>query len=155
MPARPRVLAAAALIALAAPAAAQDAPGGLLPVPSQTIAKGTVVSAAMLTERHFYYDPSRPLSVMTDPAGAVGREAKRTLPAGRPIPLNAFREARLVTRGRLTEALFRTGSLTITASVLPQADGGVGDLVPFRNLDSGRTMSGVVTMDGTIEVSAP
>lgn len=151
-----RLLAAAlAAVAFAAPAAAQDAPGGLLPVPAVTIARGAVVTASMLTEKQFYFDPDRPLAVMVDPTAAIGREARRTLAAGKPIPLNAFREARLVVRGKLTEARFRTGNLTISATVLPQGDGGAGDLVQFRNLDSGRTMAGVVAMDGTIEVSAP
>jgi flagella basal body P-ring formation protein FlgA len=154
MPGARRIL-ALALAVLAGPAAAQDASGGLLPVPAQTISRGTVVDRSMLTEKHFYYDPNRPLAVMTDPSGAIGREARRTLAAGKPIPLNAFREARLVVRGKPTEALFRMGNLTITATVVPQNDGGAGDLVQFRNLDSGRVMAGVVGMDGTIEVSAP
>jgi flagellar basal body P-ring formation protein FlgA len=150
-----RTLASAALaVVLAAPAAlAGDAEGGLLPVPAQPIARGEIVTAAMLTEKHFYYDPARPLDVMTDASDAVGMEARRALPAGKPIPLDAFRPARLVTRGTPTEARFTVGNLSITASVLPQADGGAGDLVPFRNLDSGRTAAGVVAADGTIEVT--
>ncbi|WP_420392734.1 flagellar basal body P-ring formation chaperone FlgA [Acuticoccus sp.] len=157
----PRAAAATALAILAATLVGEARgaeganAGGLLPVPAFTIEQGEVVSADMLTERHFYFDPNRPLSVLTDPARAIGREARRTLPAGKPIPASAFRAAKLVHRGRPTEARFRMGTLTITATVLPQSDGGVGDLVRARNVDSDRTVSGIVAMDGAIEVSAP
>ncbi|RAI00946.1 flagella basal body P-ring formation protein FlgA [Acuticoccus sediminis] len=147
--------AALALALAAAPAAAVDQSGGLLPVPAETINRGDTVSADMLTERHFYYDPNRPLAVLTDPSRAIGREARRTLPAGKPIPLNAFQTSRVVFRGKPTQARFRMGNLTITTTVLPQADGGVGDIVQARNLDSNRMVSGIVGMDGAIEVSAP
>ena len=47
------------------------------------------------------------------------------------------------------------GKRTITATVLPTGDGGAGELVQARNLDTGRTITGIVGMDGAIEVSAP
>ena len=147
--------AALALALSALPAAAVDQSGGLLPVPAVTINRGDVVSAEMLTEKHFYFDPDRPLSVLRDPSDALGRQARRTLRAGKPIPLNAFQSAKLVFRGKPTEARFRMGNLTITTTVLPQADGGVGDIVQARNIDSNRLISGIVGMDGAIEVSAP
>ncbi len=147
--------AALALGLAAAPVAAADNSGGLLPVPAITINRGDVVAADMLTEKHFYYDPARPLSVLTDPSRVIGRQAKRTLRAGKPIPLNAFQNAKLVFRGTPTEARFRMGNLTITTTVLPQQDGAAGEIVRARNLDSNRIISGIVGTDGAIEVSAP
>jgi flagella basal body P-ring formation protein FlgA len=134
---------------------AEDAPGGLLPVPAATIERGERITAQMLTEKHFYFDPNRPLGVLTDPSAAIGRAAKRRLPEGKPIPANAFADVKLVLRGRPTEARFRVGGLTITATVLPLEDAGAGDLIQARNPDSGRTVSGIVGMDGVIEMSAP
>ncbi|MEM8855874.1 MAG: flagellar basal body P-ring formation chaperone FlgA [Pseudomonadota bacterium] len=145
----------AAMLATPNLAAANERSGGLLPVPAETIYAGQRVTAAMLAEKHFYFDPNRPLSVLRDPSKAVGKAARRTLRAGKPIPLNAFRAVTLVRRGKPTEARFRHGNLTITSTVLPQSDGSVGDLIQARNLDSGRTITGVVGMDGAIEVSAP
>ncbi|MEM9223579.1 MAG: flagellar basal body P-ring formation chaperone FlgA [Pseudomonadota bacterium] len=146
---------AVGLSLLSVPGGATDRSGGLLPVPVETIGRGEQITAAMLGEKHFYYDPNRPLSVITDPQAAVGKAARRTLPAGQPIPKSAFRAVKVIQRGKPTEARFRMGNLTITAMVLPTSDGGVGDLVQARNLDSGRTITGVVAMDGAIEVSAP
>ena len=125
------------------------------PVSSRWLSARWNVSPEMLTEKHFYFDPNRPLAVLTDPSLALGRQARRTLRAGKPIPLNAFQSAKLVFRGTPTEARFRMGNLTITTTVLPQDDGGAGDIVRARNLDSNRIISGVVGMDGAIEVSAP
>jgi flagella basal body P-ring formation protein FlgA len=140
--------------ALACGATAAEAPGGLLPVPAETIHRGERIKAGMLTEKHFYYDPDRPLSVLTDPADAVGKAARHTLVEGEPIPLRAVRTVRLVKRGKPTQARFSVGNLTITATVLPRDDGGEGDMVRARNLDSGRVISGIVAADGAIEVPA-
>lgn len=145
-------LAAASLIA--SPVAA-DMSGGLLPVPVDTIARGDTITAGRLTEKHFYYDRNRPLSVVTDPSRAIGKAARRTLVAGKPIPVDAVEPVRLVERGKPTEARFSVGGLTITALVLPQEDAGPGDLVRARNIDSGRMISGVVTEDGAIAVASP
>jgi len=142
-------------VAAIASAAAADQSGGLLPVPAETIAQGERITAEMLTEKHFFFDPDRPLSVIVDPSAAIGKAARRTLVEGQPIPRNAFRLIRLVHRGKPTEARFRMGNLTITATVLPMDDGSAGDLIRARNLDSGRTITGIVGMDGAIEVSAP
>ncbi|MEM7694963.1 MAG: flagellar basal body P-ring formation chaperone FlgA [Pseudomonadota bacterium] len=136
----------------AAPAMA-DPSGGLLPVPALQIERGQTIVAAMLSEKHFYYDPDRPLSVITDPRDALGKTARRRLSAGEPIPKNSFRRLELVRRGRPAEARFRAGTLTITATVMPLDDGGTGDLVRARNMDSGRTVTGLVARDGVIEMS--
>ncbi|MEM0908933.1 MAG: flagellar basal body P-ring formation chaperone FlgA [Pseudomonadota bacterium] len=149
------VLALATLLAPLDRGLAKDHSGGLLPVPARTIERGERITPEMLTEKHFYFDPTRPLSVITDPSAALGKAARRTLRAGKPIPANAFKTMRLVHRGKPTEARFRMGNLTITATVLPTDDGAAGDLVQARNLDSGRTITGIVGMDGAIEVSTP
>ncbi len=148
-------LAAALATGAAGEARAGDQSGGLLPVPVSTIDRGELITAGMLTEKHFYYDPDRPLSVITDPGVAIGKAARRTLVAGKPIPANAFTTHELVKRGKPTEARFQLGNLSITATVMPLSDGGIGDLVQARNMDSGRTITGLVSRDGAILVSTP
>jgi flagella basal body P-ring formation protein FlgA len=141
-------------VSLATGTALADMSGGLLPVPAEIIERGDTITQDTLTEKHFYFDPERPLTVITDPSRAIGKTARRTLVAGKPIPLNAVEPLRVVQRGRLTEARFTVGNLTITATVLPQADAAPGDLVRARNVDSGRIITGIVAQDGTIEVSS-
>ena len=132
---------------------ASDMSGGLLPVPAKTVSRGESITPEKLTEKHFYYDPDRPLSVLTDPREAVGRAARRTLIAGKPIPFDAIRDIVLVARGKPTRARFEIGGLTITTTVIPQVDAGPGAAVRARNPESGRMISGVVADDGTIEVA--
>lgn len=148
-------LAAALAVATAshAPAASADNSGGLLPVPVSAIARGELITEDKLTEKHFYFDPTRPLSVLTDPSHAVGKEARRHLPAGKPIPKNAFRTHELIKRGRVVKARYRVGNLTIATMVLPQQSGGIGDLIRARNIDSGREITGVIGPDGVLEVA--
>ncbi|MEM6848445.1 MAG: flagellar basal body P-ring formation chaperone FlgA [Pseudomonadota bacterium] len=148
-------LVAGLLMMGASKAKGEDRSGGLLPVPAELIERGTTITADMLTERHFYFDPERPLSVLTSPTPALGKAARVTLRAGKPIPKNAFRRVQLISRGRPAEAVFRLGGLTITAAVLPQDDGAAGDLVRARNMDSHRVIAGIVSATGKIEVSAP
>lgn len=148
-----RAVLLAALVLPAAAANAADRSGGLLPVPTLTIERGDRITADMLTEKHFYFDPARPLAVLRDPSEAVGKAARRTLHAGKPIPQSAFAPVKVIVRGRPVEARYKLGNLTISATVLAQDDGAVGDLVRARNLDSGRTITGLVTADGAIEVS--
>ena len=69
-PARRLMIAALSVVAgFMAGGAAADNSGGLLPVPSATIARGERITADMLSEKHFYFDPGRPLAVITSPDG--------------------------------------------------------------------------------------
>lgn len=141
-------------LSVPAPTAAQDNSGGLLPVPAVPISRGEEITEEKLTEKHFYFDPSRPLSVITDPSVAIGKAARRPLRAGKPIPKNAFRTYEVIQRGQITQARYKVGNLTIATMVLPQQSGGVGDLIRARNIDSGRIITGVVARDGVLEVAA-
>lgn len=140
-------------LAIATPAGGSERSGGLLPVPAQDIARGERITGDKLTEKHFYYDPSRPVAAVTDPARVIGKEARRHLRAGRPIPKNAFKASVLVKRGQPAIARFTRGNLTIDAAVLPQDSGGEGEMVRARNIDTGRIITGVVGSDGTIAVN--
>ena len=82
----------------------------------------------------------------------IGKVARRTLVAGKPIPNNGFVEPSLLTRGVTTEARFQSGGLTISALVMPLQNGALGAMVQARNIDSGQVITGVVQSDGTLLV---
>lgn len=148
--------AALALAALAAGAALGGAAATpiavVLPVPAATIYPGDQISEEMLTEKQFYVQAGKPHAFVEDPAPVIGKVARRTLVAGKPIPNNAFSEPNLLTRGVATEALFVAGGLTISALVVPLQHGALGAVVQARNVDSGQVISGIVQADGTILV---
>ena len=51
--------------------------------------------------------------------------------------------------------VFETGGLTITANAMALQNGGVGDVVTLRNVDSGTTIKGTVAADGTVRLGTP
>lgn len=147
---------AVAAVACLATAGSADAAQvqGMLPVPSVTIYPGDVIAAEMLTERPFYFDPNLPLAVIDSVAPILGKVARRTLIAGKPIPNNSFGDPTLITRGQPTEARFEAGTLIITATVMPLQSGALGSLIQARNLDSGQMIAGIVQSDGSLLVGS-
>lgn len=149
-----RSVAAAAALAAGISAAVAGQVQGMLPVPAVTIYPGDLVSAEMLTERPFYFDPDRPLAVLDAAQPILGKVARRTLVAGKPIPNNSFGDPTLITRGQPAEARFEAGNLTISATVMPLQSGALGSLVQARNLDSGQMIAGIVQADGSLLVGS-
>lgn len=151
-----RTLVRGALLALALAATAGAVQAGqiqgLLPVPAVTIYPGDQIGPEMLTEKPFYYDPDRPLAVVEDGTPLIGKVARRTLVAGKPIPNNSVGEPTLVSRGKPVEARFESGNLSISATVLPLQSGSLGGLVQARNIDSGQVITGIVQADGSLLV---
>jgi flagella basal body P-ring formation protein FlgA len=83
-----------------------------------------------------------------------GKEAKRTLAAGKPIPLNALKAPDVVKRGQLARAVYRTQGLEITTSLTPLEDAPAGAIVKARNPETGITVEALVAPGGELLVEA-
>jgi flagella basal body P-ring formation protein FlgA len=94
------------------------------------------------------------LAAVQDRSELAGKVAKRTLLPGYPIPLNSIREPDAVTAGVPVQVVFQSGVLLITAQASPLKSAQAGEVVSVRNLESGRTISGVVQQDGTVLVGS-
>ena len=57
-----------------------------------------------------------------------------------------------VEKGQIVSAVFRSGEVVITASVMALQSGGLADAVQVRNIDSGKVIVGSVQADGTVLV---
>lgn len=140
----------------AAPAqSAADAPPAMptgLPAPATTIFPGDLITDEMIVDSGLPSGMGEYAAVARDRSQVVGKVARRTLPTGKVIPLNALQDPKLVTRGVAVEAVFEEGGLNITALVMPLQDGSVGALIQARNVDSGKVISGIVAADGTLRV---
>ena len=99
-----------ALLGLAAGAVHAEetaAPGGLLPVPAITIERGATISQDMLTEKHFYFDPDRPLLGHHRPVARHRAQGGSSHARGRPadpaqrVPHGRARGARQAHRSAL------------------------------------------------------
>lgn len=142
-----------AFLALAAfacgPAHAQEL---LLPVPSVTIYPNEEIGEEHVGERAFIAATVTRGSVQEDRTQIVGKVAKRTLIKGQPVPVNALREPYLVLSGKPATVVFEDGALTITSQATALQSGSIGDQVALRNTESGLTIRGTVSRDGTVRV---
>jgi flagellar basal body P-ring formation protein FlgA len=146
---------AASLLALLANAQPLGAAELALPVPRVTIYPGDVISEDQLTDRAFIAHTVARATVHEAREGVVGKVARRTLLPGQPIPTNGIRDPYVVTQGKTALVVLEYGGLTITTSALALQNGGIGDEVSLRNVDSGTIIKGTVASDGTVRLGAP
>jgi flagella basal body P-ring formation protein FlgA len=141
------------IVALAVvPRTAAAADSERLPVPAVTIYPGDVINQAMLTLGDFAPGTAGQSAVVGSSEELVGKVARRTLLPGRLIVRNSVSEPTLVQKGSIVPAVYRTGVLMITTSVLALQSGALGDVIQARNIDSGKTIVGAVLADGSIGI---
>jgi flagellar basal body P-ring formation protein FlgA len=126
-----------------------------LPVPRAIVYPGDVISDEILVGRAFIAHTVARSTIYEVREALVGKVARRTLLPGQPIPVSAIRDPYLVTQGKTATVVFEHGGLVITTSALALQNGGVGDVVSLRNLDSGSVIKGIVASDGSIRLDAP
>lgn len=156
MKAMRRILQAAAValaagFAISTPAFAQ-ASGMALPVPTVTILQGDVLAEELVGEQRFTVTARQVQGFHTAREGVVGKVARRVLPAGHAIPINALREPWLFKEGDRVPILFSSGGLSIEATGIALEPGVVGKLISARNADTGLIVRGVVNTGGRVEV---
>ena len=126
-----------------------------LPVPRVTIYPGDVIGDEQLVERAFIAHTVARSTVHEAREALIGKVARRTLLPGQPIPVNGIRDPYVVTQGKTALVVFEAGGLTITANAMALQNGGIGDVVSLRNVDSGTIIKGTVASDGTVRMAAP
>jgi len=146
---RARGLALALAAGLASPAFAEDF---LAPTPKLVIYPGDVIVEEALTDAPLSGTlQNGPIALSHDQL--VGKMSRRTLLPGRPIPLAAIDNPRVVRSGGEVTLVYLDGPLTITTVGAALQDGGAGDLIKVRNADSGVTVVGRLRPDGSVLVS--
>jgi flagella basal body P-ring formation protein FlgA len=144
------VLAAAVMAPALALAANID-----LPVPRTTIYPGDVISADQIMDRAFIAHTVTRSSIFDKRDALIGKVARRTLLPGQPVPVNAIRDAYLVSQGKASIVVFESGGLSITMHAVALDNGVAGDIVKLRNPDSGVIIQGTVERDGSVRLGAP
>ena len=126
-----------------------------LPVPRAVIYPGETVTDELLVGRAFVaHTVARSTTIETREA-LVGKVARRTLLPGQPVATSAIRDPYLVTQGKTATVVFEHGGLIISMNALALQNGGLGDVVSLRNLDSGSVIRGTVASDGSIRLDVP
>ncbi|MBN7761909.1 flagellar basal body P-ring formation protein FlgA [Nitratireductor aquimarinus] len=123
-------------------------------VSTRVIYPGETISVDALNEVMLRRPPRGNTAVARMLEDIDGKVARRTLLPGRLIPISYVREAYLVETGSPVTVTFNEGALSISLRAVPLEHGAAGDMIRLRNIESGRTFTGVVLADGTVEVGA-
>ena len=126
-----------------------------LPVPRATIYPGDTIAEENVVERAFIAHTVARATVYEARQAVVGKVARRTLLQGQPIAIAGTREPYVVAQGSMAVAVFEVAGLTITTNAMALQNGGIGDVVTLRNVDSGTIIKGTVASDGTVRLGAP
>lgn len=145
-------LSAAICFALVTPAGAASIVKLEMPVPTVTIYPGDPITQDLITMRRMRIRSRAVPSYHRSPRPIVGKVARRTLIAGRPIPVNSLRAPHLITEGDHVRVHFNVGGLSITGVGLALQSGRKGQMIGLRNLDSGITVRGRVVAAGIVSV---
>jgi flagella basal body P-ring formation protein FlgA len=125
----------------------------VLPVPTITIHPGDAIKDDWLVDREFSAASPAGSSFVSSRETIVGKIARRTLLPGAPIPLNAVSTPKIVANGAKVRIVLEEGALTIATYGAALQDGGVGDVISLRNLETGLTVSGTIQADGSVRLS--
>ncbi|WP_182084925.1 flagellar basal body P-ring formation chaperone FlgA [Aureimonas sp. ME7] len=145
---------AAAAFALVSTAGMAGAADLNLPVPTAVVYPGqSVLDRGVISAR--FTVPGTQLSAYVVEEGMLkNRLARRTLLPNKPILLSDLKSPDAVTAGVPTTIVYREEGLFITGKGIPLQSVEAGQPVRVRNADSGVTISGVASEDGSIEVSS-
>lgn len=125
-----------------------------LPVPVQTIYPGQAIRASQLMARKFQTTATSLNGIATDAREITGKEARRRLSAGQPIPLSVLQAPLSVRRGATSLASYDDDGLSISTPVTILQDGATGDVIDARNMSTGAVIKVVVLADGSVKVAA-
>lgn len=116
-----------------------------------TIERGAVVAESDLVATRM---PRSRLTLrqVADAGRIVGLAARRTIQAGRPLRAADFEQPVLVKRGAKVTLVYQTAGMTLTTIGQALSAGAEGDVIDILNLQSRRTVTGVVRGRDQVEV---
>jgi flagella basal body P-ring formation protein FlgA len=145
-------VAVVAILAAATPSVASGPSATSIPVPTITIMQGDVVGDEHLFDQNVVASEKVLRNYFTSREAVVGKVARRVLPKGHAIPINAVREPYMFKEGERVALVFATGGLSIETSGVALQPGVVGTMVNVRNVDTGIIVRGTVKENGTVQV---
>ena len=131
------------------PASAQSV---AIPVPAAAIRPGETLADALLVDRKMIVNEAAARAYAVEREQVVGLVARRVLAAGAPIPLGALRRPWVFKEGERVAVQFQANGLTIRGSAVALSPGTIGEDVSVRNAETGVTIRGVVSSDGSVLV---
>lgn len=121
-----------------------------IPVPKSMIYAGKPIMASQLRGRIVPNSYLGSVSVFVRHEDIIGKVAKFNLAPARPIRTNQLTDPDVVNINKPVIMKYKTGTLIITAEVLPLNSAKVGEVVRVRNMQNNAIIYGVAMNDGTI-----
>ena len=90
--------------------------------------------------------------VMTDIDEVIGKQVRRVLTPGRPIQTQSIINPLVINRGDRVEISFSDGLLAVSSPGRALGDAHEGQEVRIVNLISNKTVTGIATGEGTVEI---
>lgn len=123
------------------------------PVAADTVvALRTIRAQSQITETDVTLSSAQIVGAVDQLSGVVGKEARVTLYAGRPVQAKDIGPVAIVDRNQLIILSYINSGLEITTEGRALARGGVGDRIRIMNLTSRATLSGTIRADGSVTV---
>ena len=123
-----------------------------LPVPISTIYAGDLITSDLLTSRQFQTTSRSISGIALDSSEVVGKQSRRRLVAGRPIPLTSLTVPLLVRKGQLANAVYQEDGFLISTPVTALRDGSAGDIIDARATATGAVIQVQILKDGSLSV---
>lgn len=120
---------------------------------SRSLSRGAVVRASDIAIERRPRAQVTP-DMVTDAAQAIGRAARNTVSAGRPLRSGDLTKPHLVERNAFVTLVYEVPGITLTMRGKANEAGSEGDVVEVLNIQSKRVVHGVVTGQGRVVVSA-
>lgn len=126
-----------------------------VPVLARAVPRGEVVRASDLRLQEMDYARTIGTPTLVHRDDIIGLAARRTLRAGAPVNPDDLAEPLMVERQDLVTLVYRHGALALTVRARALDEGAYGQSVDVINLQSNRTVRGVVAGHGLIHVLGP
>ena len=122
-----------------------------VPVPARSLSPGEMALAEDFTHRRLPLHALSATSVLAMEE-IRGREVRRLLPEGRPVPASSLRAPRVIRRGDRLELIYTARGLRVTAAARALEDAALGATLRVQNLSSGKIVTGQALTDGRVEI---
>ncbi len=128
--------------------------GAIAPLHAQTVTAGhTIRSKSIITFADLALLEKTTPGAFSDMKQVAGMEARTVLYPGRPIRMSDIGRPAVIERNQISTLIYAKGAIVITAEGRALDRGGIGDRIRAMNLSSRKTITGVVTAPGIIEVT--
>jgi len=117
------------------------------------VAARTIPAQTVLGPDDLSFRDIAAVGAISDPADAIGKEARVALFAGRPIRIEDVGEPAVVERNQIIPLIFDSNGLYIKTDGRALDRAGPGDVIRVMNLQSRNTVTATIRKDGSAYVA--